>query len=131
MAPTPSSQLERSVYLQGCCHSTTAADPVRRAGADKLMVRKMQNAKSVCMMVLFVLLLATVHLGAQQRVTPVQPAPAGQLPAVSQTAPATGQNTAPATDQNTAPAPAPSTYLLGPDDLIVIQGLEMEEIVNK
>jgi len=95
------------------------------------MVRKMQNAKSVCMMVLFVLLLATVHLGAQQRVTPVQPAPAGQLPAVSQTAPATGQNTAPATDQNTAPAPAPSTYLLGPDDLIVIQGLEMEEIVNK
>jgi polysaccharide export outer membrane protein len=95
------------------------------------MVRKMQNAKSVCMMVLFVLLLATVHLGAQQRVTPVQPAPAGQLPAVSQTAPATGQNTAPPTDQNTAPAPAPSTYLLGPDDLIVIQGLEMEEIVNK
>jgi polysaccharide export outer membrane protein len=102
-----------------------------RSKPDKLMVRKMQNAKSVCMMVLFVLLLATVHLGAQQRVTPVQPAPAGQLPAVSQTAPATGQNTAPATDQNTAPAPAPSTYLLGPDDLIVIQGLEMEEIVNK
>jgi polysaccharide biosynthesis/export protein len=91
----------------------------------------MQNAKSVCMRVLSVLLLATIHLGAQQRVTPVQPVPAGQLPAVSQTAPAAGQNTAPATDQNAAPAPAPSTYLLGPDDLIVIQGLEMEEIVNK
>src|ERR1700726_2882342 len=124
MAPTPASQLERSVYLQGCCHSTTAADPVRRAGAselDKLMVRKMQNAKSVCMTVLFVLLLATIHLGAQQRVTPVQPAAAGPLPSVSQTAPATGQNTTPAT--------APSTYLLGPDDQIVIQGLEMEEIV--
>jgi len=87
------------------------------------MVRKMQNAKSVCMTVLSILLLATIHLGAQQRVTPVQPAPVGPLPSVSQTAPATGQNT--------APAPAPSTYLLGPDDLIVIQGLEMEEIVNK
>ncbi len=83
------------------------------------------------MTVLSVLLLATIHLGAQQRVTPVQPVPAGPPPAVSQTAPATGQNMAPATDQNAAPATAPSTYLLGPDDQIVIQGLEMEEIVNK
>lgn len=83
----------------------------------------MQNAKSVCITVLFVLLLAAIHLGAQTRVTPVQPAAAGPLPAVSQPEPATGQNA--------APAAAPSTYLLGPDDQIMIQGLEMEEIVNK
>ena len=75
------------------------------------------------MTVLFTLLLAAVHLGAQVRVTPVQPAPAAPLPAASQTAPATGQNTAPAT--------VPSTYLLGPDDLIMIMGPEMDEIVNK
>jgi len=83
----------------------------------------MQNAKSVCMTVLFVLLLAAIHLGAQTRVTPVQPAAAGPLPAVSQPEPATGQSA--------VPAAAPSTYLLGPDDQIMIQGLEMEEIVNK
>jgi polysaccharide biosynthesis/export protein len=75
------------------------------------------------MAVVTILLLATVHLGAQQRVTPVQPAPAGPLPAVSQTAQATTQNTAPAT--------TPSTYLLGPDDQIMIEGPEMDEIVNK
>src|SRR6202790_870791 len=124
MVPAPSSQLERSVISRVVDTRSAAGSgsKSRSKPADKLVVRKMQNAKSVCMTVLFVLLLATIHLGAQQRVTPVQPVPAG-LPAVSQTAPATGQNTAPET--------APSTYLLGPDDQIMIQGLEMEEIVNK
>jgi polysaccharide biosynthesis/export protein len=94
-----------------------------QASWKTLMVRKMQNAKAVCMTVLFILLLASIPSGAQQRTMPVQPAPAGPLPAVSQTAPSTGQNTTPAT--------VPSTYLLGPDDLIMIMGPEMDEIVNK
>jgi polysaccharide biosynthesis/export protein len=91
----------------------------------------MQNAKSVCMTVLFILLLASIHLGAQQRVTPVQPVPSGPMPAASQTGPAKGQTAAPATDPNTAPTTTPSTYFLGPDDQIIIQGPEMDEVVNK
>ena len=106
---------------------TSLQQPIRfeepeQASWTKL-VRKMQNAKAVCMTVLFTLLLATVHLGAQQRVNPVQPAPSIPLPAGSQAAPATGENTAPTT--------TPSTYFLGPDDLIMIQGPEMDEIVNR
>lgn len=123
MAPAPSSQLERSVYLQGFWHSITADfGSKNRSKPDKLVVRKMQNAKSVCMTVLIVLLLAAIHLGAQERVTPIQPATtAGPSPAVSQTAPG----------ENAAPTTTPSTYLLGPDDQIIIQGPEMDEVVNK
>jgi polysaccharide export outer membrane protein len=73
--------------------------------------------------VLIVLLLAVIHSGAQQRATPVQPVPNLPLPAVSQAALSTAQNGAPPT--------LPSTYLLGPDDQITIQGPEMDEIVNK
>jgi len=91
-----------------------------------MVVRKMQNAKSVCLGALIVLLLPIIHLGAQQtpaRVQPVQPVPAQPYPAVSQTAPATAENA--------APTAALSTFLLGPDDLIILQGPEMDEIVNR
>src|SRR2546428_9529548 len=78
-------------------------------------MRKMQNAKSVCTGILIVLLLPIIHLGAQQAPTRSQPAPAQPLPAVSQS----------------APLAAPSTFLLGPDDQIIIQGPEMDELVNR
>lgn len=77
----------------------------------------------MCVTLLFVLLLTTIHLGAQQRTMPVQPVPAGPIPPAAPTAPAA--------DQTAAPATTPSTYLLGPDDQIIIQGPEMDEIVNK
>lgn len=82
----------------------------------------MQNAKSVCTGTLIVLLLPIIHLGAQQAPTRTQPVPAQPLPAVSQTAPPTAQSVAPV---------APSTFLLGPDDQIIIQGPEMDELVNR
>jgi polysaccharide export outer membrane protein len=53
-----------------------------------------------------------------QPVQPVQP-----YSAVSQPAPTT--------PENAAPAAVPSTFLLGPDDLITLQGPEMDEIVNR
>jgi len=84
----------------------------------------MQNAKSVCMGALIVLLLPIINLGAQQAPTRVQPVqPVQPYPAVSQTAPST--------PENAAPAAVPSTFLLGPDDLITLQGPEMDEIVNR
>jgi polysaccharide export outer membrane protein len=82
------------------------------------VVITMQNAKSVGTAVLIVLVLSVLHLGAQQRVQPIQPVPAGS-------------QTAPVADQTTTPVKTPSTYLLGPDDQIMIQGPEMDEIVNK
>jgi polysaccharide export outer membrane protein len=95
-----------------------------RVGSRKTTVRKMQNAKSVCTELFVVLLLAIVPLTAQQtptRVQPVQPASSQPFPS---------QN-ASSTDQSAPPVAAPSTFLLGPDDQITIQGPEMDEIVNK
>jgi polysaccharide biosynthesis/export protein len=83
----------------------------------------MQNAKSVCTGVLIVLLLPIINLGAQQTPTQIQSIPAQPYPAVSQAGPPTAQNA--------APMAVPSTYLLGPDDQIIIQGPEMDEIVNR
>lgn len=80
----------------------------------------MQNAKLIGAAVLIVLLISALHLDAQQRVQPIQP-----VPAASQAAPA------PSADQTATPAKTPSTYLLGPDDQIIIQGPEMDEIVNR
>ena len=84
-------------------------------------MRKIENLRSVFTGVV-ILLLAVIPLTAQQTPTRVQPLPAQPLPAASQAAPSTAQNTAPAT---------PSTYLLGADDQIIIQGPEMDEIVNR
>lgn len=89
----------------------------------KMAVRKMLNAKSVCTGMPIVLLLAVIHLGAQQRSTPAQPVPSQPFSAVAPPAASTTPNAAPAT--------VPSTYLLGPDDQITLQGPEMDEIVNK
>jgi polysaccharide biosynthesis/export protein len=91
-----------------------------------MVVRKMQNAKSVCMGALIVLLLPIINLGAQQgptRVQPVQPVPVQFIPPVSQAAPSQAENA--------APAAVPSTFLLGPDDQIILQGPEMDEVVNR
>lgn len=88
-----------------------------------MMVRKMQNAKSICAVVFAVLLLAIVPSGAQQTPARVQPVPSQPYPAISQTAPAAAQNAVPAT--------VPSTFLLGPDDQIIIQGPELDEVVNR
>lgn len=91
-----------------------------------MVVRKMRNAKSVCMGALIVLLLPIIILGAQEnpaRVQPVQPVPAQPYPAISQPSPTTAENA--------APAAPPSTLLLGPDDQIILQGPEMDEIVNR
>jgi len=102
----------------------STANPALKAGwvgSRKTTVRKMQNAKSVCTELFVALMLAIVPLAAQQtpaRVQPIQPSsPASQNP--------------PPTDQNAEPVAAPSTFLLGPDDQIIIQGPEMDEIVNK
>ena len=84
-------------------------------------MRKVENLRSVFAGVV-ILLLAVIPLTAQQTPARVQPLPAQPMPAASQAAPLTAQNTAPAT---------PSTYLLGVDDQIIIQGPEMDEIVNR
>lgn len=83
----------------------------------------MQNAKSVCTGIFVVLLLAIVPLGAQQTPARVQPVPSQPYPAISQAAPAAAQNAVPTT--------VPSTFLLGPDDQIIIQGPELDEVVNR
>lgn len=86
------------------------------------MVRKMEKAKGLGIGVLIILLLPAMNLRAQradtqvQSVQPVQPVPAASLSA---------------TPAAPAAAPTPSTYLLGPDDQITIQGPEMDEITNK
>jgi len=67
-------------------------------------------------------LLPLIHLSAQQRPVPVQPY---SPPPVSTGAQAI------APSQNGAMDTKPSTYLLGPDDQITIQGPEMDEIVGK
>lgn len=88
-----------------------------------MVVRKMQNAKSVCMGALVVLLLPIINLGAQQTPARVQPVPAQSYPVVSQSPPSTAENA--------VPVEAPSTFLLGPDDQIILQGPVMDEIVNR
>jgi polysaccharide export outer membrane protein len=83
----------------------------------------MQNAKSTCTGILIAVLLPILTLQAQQAPTRVQPVPVQPVTVVSQSTPSTAPNAAPAT--------VPSTYLLGPDDQITVQGPEMDEIVNK
>ena len=84
-------------------------------------MRKMQNAKAVGIGFVILLLLAGVNLRAQQKA--VQSQPGQPMPVVSST---------PTAADRTATAPkTPSTYLLGPDDQIIIQGPEMDEIVNR
>jgi polysaccharide biosynthesis/export protein len=90
-----------------------------------MVVRKMQNAKSLGIGVLIILLLPLVNLHAQRadtRVQSVQPIqPVQTVPIAS----ASAGSTAPAS------APTPSTYLLGPDDQITIQGPELDEVTNR
>ena len=93
----------------------------RRQAGRRNTVRKMENAKSVFTGVA-ILLLAVLPLAAQQMPTRVQPVPAQPVSAASQAAPSTA---------DTTPVATPSTYLLGPDDQIIVQGPEMDEIVNR
>lgn len=86
----------------------------------------MQNAKSLGIGVLIILLLPLVNLSAQRADTRVQSIqPTQPVPAASPSAPSTATSTAPAS------ASTPSTYLLGPDDQITIQGPEMDEVTNR
>lgn len=84
-------------------------------------MKNMRNRKAVVFGVAVLLPLALVSGRAQQK--PIQPPPTQPFPAVSQTAP-------PA-DRTATPPKTPSTYLLGPDDQIIIQGPEMDEVVNR
>ncbi len=92
-----------------------------------MVVRKMQNGKAVGIGVLVVLLLPVNNWGAQraatqvQSVQPIQPVAAQTVAASSQPAPSAAPSA----------AATPSTYLLGPDDLIIIQGPEMDEVTNR
>src|SRR5438445_7700228 len=90
-----------------------------------MVVRKMQNAKSLGLGVLIILLLPVLNLRVQRadtRVQSVQPIqPVQPVPVASPSTP----STAPVS------APTPSTYLLGPDDQITIQGPEMDEVTNR
>jgi polysaccharide biosynthesis/export protein len=85
-------------------------------------MRKMKKPKSVFTGVV-ILLLAAIPLAAQRTPSRVQPVPAQPLPVASQPDATAAQNATPAT--------VPSTYLLGPDDQIIIQGPVMDEIVNR
>lgn len=86
----------------------------------------MQNAKSLGIGILIILLLPLVNLSAQRADTRVQSIqPTQPVPAASPSAPSTATSTAPAS------ASTPSTYLLGPDDQITIQGPEMDEVTNR
>src|SRR5690349_337670 len=86
----------------------------------------MQNAKSLGIGVLIIVLLPSMNLRAQradarvQSIQPTQP-----VPAASSSTPSPAPAPAPAS------TPTPSTYLLGPDDQIIIQGPEMDEITNR
>lgn len=85
----------------------------------------MQNTKSLGIAVLIILFLPLTNVRAQRadtRVQSVQPIqPVQTVPVAS----ASTASTAP------APAPTPSTYLLGPDDQITIQGPELDEVTNR
>lgn len=87
-----------------------------RCRDENKAVVKMQKAKPVFAGVLILLVTAIVNLQAQQTPSSVQPNH--------------NQNTTPAT-ASTPPTTPPSTYLLGPDDQIMIQGPEMDELVNR
>lgn len=83
-------------------------------------MRKMHIGKAVATSTAVLVMLA-INLGAQQKSIPTQPTQ--PMPGLSQTAPGGGQTA--------TPAKTPSTYLLGPDDQIIIQGPEMDEVVNR
>jgi polysaccharide export outer membrane protein len=85
------------------------------------MVKKMQNGKTLGIGILILVLLAIVDLGAQQK--PIQAQPPQAIPVISQSTPAGGQAA--------TPTKTPSTYLLGPDDQVILQGPEMDEVVNR
>jgi polysaccharide biosynthesis/export protein len=83
-----------------------------------MVVRKMQNVKFVWVGILAVLLFPIIKASGQTRVQPVpaatvQPVPSAEAP------------------KDAASAAVPSTYLLGPDDQLMIQGPEVDEIVGK
>ena len=92
-----------------------------------MVVRKMQNGKAVGIGVLVVLLLPVNNWGAQRAATQVQSVQPIQ-PVATQTVAASSQ---PAPSAAPSAAATPSTYLLGPDDLIIIQGPEMDEVTNR
>jgi polysaccharide biosynthesis/export protein len=85
-------------------------------------MRKTKNAKNVFTS-LVILLLAAIPLAAQRTPSRVQPVPAQPIPVASQPEASAARNAAPTT--------VPSTYLLGPDDQVIVQGPEMDEIVNR
>lgn len=68
---------------------------------------------------MLLLLFPIINLRAQQAPQRIQPVPA------------TSPQGALSAQSGAAPAIVPSTYLLGPDDQIIIQGAEVDEIVNK
>jgi polysaccharide export outer membrane protein len=83
-----------------------------------MVVRKMQNVKFVWVGILAVVIFPIIKASGQTRVQPVpaatvQPVPSSEAP------------------KDAAPAAVPSTYLLGPDDQLMIQGPEVDEIVGK
>ena len=89
----------------------------------KIMVKKMHKTRFAPLgLTVALVLLPMVHLRAQQRPMPVQPFSPAPVSATPQGA---------ASAQNGASDIKPSTYLLGPDDQITIQGPEMDEIVGK
>jgi polysaccharide export outer membrane protein len=65
-----------------------------------------------------------IHVYAQQRPIPVQPVSPAPVSLI-------GPQGATSIPNDSAATIAPSTYLLGPDDQITIQGPEMDEIVGK
>src|SRR5580704_5629450 len=90
-----------------------------------MVVTKMLKTRAthIGLTVTFVLF-PMIHLCAQQRPMPVQPVSPAPVSGIDPQGATSAPNGAAATI-------APSTYLLGPDDQITIQGPEMDEIVGK
>jgi hypothetical protein len=119
VAPAPSSPLERSISKVVAFHFSGwsgSQSPDRKL--ENMVVRKMQNVKFVWLGMIAVLLFPIIKASGQTRVQPVPAATVQQVPAAE-------------AQKDAAPASVPSTYLLGPDDQLVIQGPEVDEIVNK
>ena len=93
--------------------------------AENTVVRKMQKTRTLYLGLTVTFVLAPmIQLCAQQRPIPIQPV---SPPPIS----TFGPLGAPSAQNGAAPIVTSSTYLLGADDQITIQGPEMEEIVGK
>jgi polysaccharide export outer membrane protein len=119
VAPAPSSPLEHSISKVVAFHFSGwsgSQSPDRKL--ENMVVRKMQNVKFVWVGMIAVLLFPIIKASGQTRVQPVPAATVQPVPSAE-------------AQKDAAPAAVPSTYLLGPDDQLVIQGPEVDEIVNK